>query len=408
MLQLCLDAGVLTIADGEASPFVVITPFEDTLLFASDAPRLRAINPDIVIGPSSTTHLLAKAALRTRCSSLLDLGTGSGVMSVFAAGFSDRVVGTDVNERAVLFARFNAALNGINNAEFLAGDAFAPVEGKRFSRILANPPFFLSAKKQFTYSDSPLELDGFTRKIAIEAPQHLEDNGVFQMICEWVQVDGEPWTERLRSWTIESGCDVLVLLGPKVNAMDYSEMRFHEAGKLHTGNTETLMSERLNYLREHHVEYVMSGILNMRKRKGGNWFLVVPGDLNDKSGNAILERMECLAFVAEHSEAQWLNSKLRFAPDALIRQTRALEESGWQIASMQVTKPNLIAGELKIDLAVLEAIELFDGKRTVQQIADTVAELQGISSEEAKSRCLALAKRLVQGAFVLPVGNGKE
>src|SRR5581483_9854073 len=220
---LCLDAGVLLHEDNEFAPSVVITPFENTLLFASDAPRHRADNPNVVLGPSGTTRLFTRAMLRTHRDSLLDIGTGSGVLSIAAAAFSERVLGTDVNERAIEFARFNAALNGVNNVEFAAGDALAPAEGRQFSQILANPPFFLTANKRFVYSDSPLELDGFTRKLAMEAPRYLEDGGIFQMICEWVQIEGQPWEERLRGWTAGSGCDVFVLLGPKVNPLDYAE-----------------------------------------------------------------------------------------------------------------------------------------------------------------------------------------
>ena len=48
----------------------------------------------------------------------------------------------------------------------------------------------------------------------MEAPRYLEENGVFQMICEWVEVEGEPWEQRLQSWTAGSGCDVFVYVGP--------------------------------------------------------------------------------------------------------------------------------------------------------------------------------------------------
>jgi predicted RNA methylase len=403
ILQLCRDAGVLELEGDELLPAVIITPFENTLLFASDAPRLRVANPNVVLGPSGTTRLLGRAILRTHRDSLLDIGTGSGVLSVLAAGFSNRVLGTDVNERAIEFARFNAALNGVDNADFMVGDAFAPAEGKQFAQILANPPFFLTASKRLVFSDSPLELDGFTRKLAMEAPRYLADDGIFQMICEWVQIHGEPWEDRLRAWTEASGCDVFVLLGPKVNPLDYAEWRSQEAGSLYAGPTQHLMSERLNYLRQHQVEYVLSGVITMHKRKGANWFVSTAADLTHQDcGPAIRERMESLTFLAEQKEADWLNCRLRLAPDTTIMQAQALGEKGWAVTRVEISKPNFISAELKIDLPVLQAIQMFDGNSTLAQIIEKLQTSFALPYEEAKARGIGLAKRLVQSSFVLP------
>src|SRR5438270_9015718 len=96
---------------------------------------------------------------------ILDLCTGTGVIALNAAAHSKYVIGTEVNPRALQFARFNAVLNGTNNVEFRCGNAFEPVEGRTFSRIIANPPFFLSPARTFTFSDSPLALDAFVQKL---------------------------------------------------------------------------------------------------------------------------------------------------------------------------------------------------------------------------------------------------
>lgn len=402
VLQLCLDANVLALESGMFASSVALMPFENCL-FASDAPRLRGSNPNVIIGPSASTNLLARASVRTRTSNVLDIGTGTGALAVIAAGYSDHVIGTDINERAIEFGRFNAALNGVHNVDFVLGDALSPIEGKKFSCILANPPFFPSAVQRFAYSDSPLELDGFTRKVAVEAPQYLEDGGVFQMLCEWVQVEGQPWEQRLRSWTAASGCDILLMLGPKMTAADYSEKRFHEAATLYQTKADTLMTERLNYLRSHQVEYVLSGLITMRKRAGANWFVSIPGDLSKNFGAAIQERMDSLTFLSRQTPEQWLGCKFRFAPDAIIRQTSALGERGWEVVSMEVSKPNGIGAPLKIDSPVLRTIEMFDGARTLGEIIVATAEVNGISPEESSARCVTLAKRLVQGSFIVPV-----
>lgn len=76
-------------------------------------------------------------------STVLDMGTGSGVGAVFAARWADRVVAVDVNPAAVRCARINALLNEVEQRiDVREGDLFAPVKGERFEVVLFNPPFF--------------------------------------------------------------------------------------------------------------------------------------------------------------------------------------------------------------------------------------------------------------------------
>lgn len=74
---------------------------------------------------------------------VLDLGTGSGVGSVFAARRGFRAVAVDVNPEAVRCARINVLLNHLEERiDVRQGDLFSPVAGERFDLVLFNPPFF--------------------------------------------------------------------------------------------------------------------------------------------------------------------------------------------------------------------------------------------------------------------------
>lgn len=72
----------------------------------------------------------------------LDLCTGSGVQAMILARASDEVVGGDVNERALAFARANAAANQVSHATFVRSDLYENIEGT-FDVVTANTPFFL-------------------------------------------------------------------------------------------------------------------------------------------------------------------------------------------------------------------------------------------------------------------------
>jgi len=76
-------------------------------------------------------------------SSVLDMGSGSGVVAVFAAQWARRVVAVDINPAAVRCARINTLLNRVDDrVEARQGDLFAPVTGERFDVVLFNPPFY--------------------------------------------------------------------------------------------------------------------------------------------------------------------------------------------------------------------------------------------------------------------------
>ena len=82
-----------------------------------------------------------RAGLRGDVARGLDLGCGAGTGALSLAAQVDRVIGTDINPRAVALSRINAALNGIGNVEFREGDMFAPVAGENFDLIISQPPF---------------------------------------------------------------------------------------------------------------------------------------------------------------------------------------------------------------------------------------------------------------------------
>ena len=75
-------------------------------------------------------------------SSVLDMGTGSGVCAIFAAKHAARVVAVDINPAAVRCTAINVLLNDVEDkVEVRQGDLFAAVPGEQFDLILFNPPF---------------------------------------------------------------------------------------------------------------------------------------------------------------------------------------------------------------------------------------------------------------------------
>ena len=73
---------------------------------------------------------------------LLDMGTGSGTIGIFAASRGARVTACDINPRAVALAGENARRNDVE-MEVLASDLFSALDGRSFDLICFNLPFYV-------------------------------------------------------------------------------------------------------------------------------------------------------------------------------------------------------------------------------------------------------------------------
>jgi len=109
--------------------------------------------------------------------SVLDMGTGSGVCALFAARHAKRVVAVDISAAAVRCARLNATLNDLEDRiDIRHGDLFAPVEGDHFDVVLFNPPFYLGVPKDDR--DAAWRSDRVAQRFAAGLGDHLEPGGV--------------------------------------------------------------------------------------------------------------------------------------------------------------------------------------------------------------------------------------
>jgi len=142
--------------------------------------------------PRPETEVLveqALARLEPGPRAVLDLGTGSGAIALALAGErpGDRVVATDISRDALAVARYNASRLDIDNIEFLSGNWFEPVGGRRFDLIASNPPYVADGDPHLGLNGLPYEpitalvagKDGLDciRDLAREAPAHLNPGG---------------------------------------------------------------------------------------------------------------------------------------------------------------------------------------------------------------------------------------
>ncbi|MGO9136668.1 MAG: peptide chain release factor N(5)-glutamine methyltransferase [Syntrophales bacterium] len=130
------------------------------------------VNKHVLI-PRPETEILVEEVLRI-CSSLktrelkvLEVGTGSGAISVALAHElkNAQIVATDISQDAINIASRNAQNNDVTNQiSFLLGNLFEPVSGE-FDIIVSNPPYI--SKEE--YDSLPAGVRDFEPEFALLA-----------------------------------------------------------------------------------------------------------------------------------------------------------------------------------------------------------------------------------------------
>lgn len=409
LTDLLLRSGLLEIQNGSYHAPLMILPYFELLLVCDwqDTPG-RQPPVDFVMAFTSSTMQLVKATVPPapdRPGSTLDLGTGSGIHAFLAAQRGERVCGTDINRRAIALARFSASLNGFPDIEFLHGSLFEPVAGRTFTKVLANPPFAVTPRRSYEYRDGGMPADGFTEAVLRQAPAHLEEGGIAQVVCQWCHVRGQDWHDRLQGWFAGSGCDVLVLQGAVDPVERYAEQWIRET-EPNAPAPEALYEEWLDYYRRYNIEAVGTGLITFRKASGGrNWVHYDEGtnDLSVAFGDHIrrlIEAQDYLQHVA--SPESLLDVAWRPAPDLRLTQFSEPGDGQWRVASAQLSLAAGLRYTSNIDGPMAALIGRCDGRRTLGELAGELADRLRAPREKVLPSVAQMAVRLVARGCLLP------
>ena len=142
-----------------------------------------------VYEPAEDSFLFAENLEVQKAETVLDMGTGCGILGIIAAEKAKTVVAVDVNPYAVRCARENANLNNVQNKIYcLQGDLFRPLSERfKFDVVLFNTPYLPVNNTEAEAWIERAWAGGATGRQVInrfisETPNHLKKSGrVFLM-----------------------------------------------------------------------------------------------------------------------------------------------------------------------------------------------------------------------------------
>ena len=138
--------------------------------------------------PAEDSYLLAENLEVENGKSVLEIGTGSGIVAMYASKLTDKVTATDINFDAIQLAESNFKANNIDNVELLFGNLFEPVKDRKFDVILFNTPYLPTEEGEVLEDNLNYAFDGGLngRKVIDlflnEVKNHLNDGGIVQLI----------------------------------------------------------------------------------------------------------------------------------------------------------------------------------------------------------------------------------
>lgn len=380
-----------------------------------------ALPEDHVLGVGGASATLASITLQLPAERILDLGTGCGIQALHASRWAREVVATDISERALAYARFNAALNGVSNINFRLGSLFEPVAGERFDRIVTNPPFVITPRgegvPEYEYRDGGMEGDALTAAVVAGAAEHLTVGGIAQLLGNWEYRvgDEDPLNAdgllRAANWATGARLEYWIVERERLDPAEYAETWIRDGGS-RPGDLDydRLLAAWLTDFEHRGVTDVGFGMLLLRRPEAGIGTLarserIAHATPGGGLAAAFLDGLRGHDALSAHTDAELNALRLRVAPDVTEERHHM---PGEEHPSVLLLRQGGGFGRTRLTgTAEAALVGACDGDLTLGVILDALAELLEESPKAMRQRLLPAVRDLVVEGFLQVVSTAE-
>jgi methylase of polypeptide subunit release factors len=416
----CLDSGWLVRAGGdEVAATVDVRPYggpdgEDWFIVSDlgcavgGAGGIGNRDEGVVLGVGGASTTLAGVTVRRPVASALDLGTGSGIQALHAAQHATRVTATDLNPRALHITRLTLALSGAPEADLRQGSLFEPVADERYDLIVSNPPFVISPLSRegsrLTYRDGGMGGDDLCRTLVQQAGERLNQGGYAQFLANWQHVEGEEWTDRLRSW-VPRGCDAWIVQREVQDITQYAELWLRDAGDHRTDPAEyaARYDAWLDEFEARKTKSVGFGWITLHRTDSAEPSITVeewPHPVEQPLGETVLRHFERQDYLRMHDDAALLTSHFALAAEVVQEQVGL---PGAEDPEHVVLRQHRgMRRATKVDTVGAGFAGVCDGTLSAGRILDAIAQLVGEDPVLLRDRTPAQIRLLIEQGFLEP------
>ncbi|MDN6398963.1 MAG: class I SAM-dependent methyltransferase [Brachybacterium sp.] len=389
---------------------------------ASDLSELATggpLGPEHVLGVGGASLTLARITPRAPVGRVLDLGCGGGIQALHASRHAEHVIATDLSERALSVAAFNAALNGIE-IELRQGSLLDPVAEESFDLIGSNPPFVITPREAdeattWTYRDGGRAGDTLLAELVRALPAHLTAGGSAVMLGNWEITDPAEWDAHPRAWLRDAaadGVDAWVLQREQEDPAQYAETWVRDGGITDRDpDWAPLVGAWLEDFERRGVQQIGFGYVLLRRpeaapdRPGsGRW---TPGQLRTEqvlsTGTGTLsvhlaDSLRAMGTLATLDDAAVAASRPVRAEDVVER--RHLTPGQWDPMLIELVQGAGFARCVHADQQLAATVGALDGTLTLGQVVAAVCALTDTDEDETLERVLPAVRELIRTGMV--------
>ena len=371
---------------------------------ASDLSALVTRQPlrtDHVLGIGGATTTLASWTIRRRAGRALDLGTGAGVQTLHLGSHAESIVATDISERALAFARFNAALAGLE-VDLRIGDLLDPVAGERFSLVVSNPPFVITPRDEdvpvYEYRDGGRPGDTVVRSLVQQVESVLEPGGVAQLLGNWEVQAGRSWREVWDEWLEGVGLDAWVVQREAQDPAEYAELWSRDGGHL-PGSVEhdRLCAAWLRDFASRDVQSIGFGVVALQRPWGDRapWRSLdeAPGPVAAPMGPVVEAGLAARTWLAEHTDDEVLDVAWSCAAD--VTEERHGRPGAEDPSVILIRQGGGLRRVVRADTLLAAYVGVADGELTARVAGDAIASLVGVDPDAVRRQLVPQIRDLV-------------
>jgi len=372
-----------------------------------------AIPATHVLGVGGASVTLSGLMIGDRVPSVLDLGTGCGIQALHAARHAKRVVATDISQRALDLAAFNAALNGVDSIEFRLGSLFDPVVGEQFDQIVSNPPFVITPRSEgvpeYEYRDGGLVGDAIVSSVITGAATRLAPGGVAQLLGNWEYRDGVDAFERVGSWLDGTGLDAWIVEREVQPAALYAETWIRDGGILpRTPEFDRLYSAWLDDFAARGVDRIGFGYVTLRRPVDGAPTLRrlerLDGGLGHNAtglGGHIASTLAAHDWQQARGDEELALATVSVAGD--VTEERHYWPGDEHPTVMDLRQGGGFGRTFPLGTALAAVVGACDGELAIGSICSAVAQLLEVDEAELLAEVLPGIRELLVSGFLDPV-----
>ncbi len=409
-----IECGLLIQEGADVRAATALVPTRDLLMARDFSPNIsgRPAAPDHVLNVGAASVLLLGLTVRRGGETMLDLGCGQGVQMLLGRAHASRIIGTDINPRALNIASFNMAINPLPRHETTfqvrEGSFYEPVADLKqsFDLIVSNPPFVMTPAKQVAAFTSALQGDGTVEAVFRGAPEHLKDGGWCVSLGNWMHTGPNDWADRPKSWLQGSGCDALIVKMESMHPRTYAMKWIRGTGQS-AEPTPAQVDDWTAMFDSLGAGAITFGFVVIRKRSGHNWVQHAELDYDSHlgpageqfqrifAGRTLLHELDLAGAAASLVERT-------FTPAPGLRMAHRQEWAGgaWKAVGVECSQSPGIPWTLTGDAGVAQFLNACDGKTAAKAIAQRMARAANADPAAALASTHRLLRTLLERGMV--------